>query len=1206
MSQTSNNSLLITPAGPFNCGLNYGTNEFAIIGDELVVASDTVVPDWFVTIIGGVVNNNVQNLYNTMIDYNSNLLRALEQIEVAKNTYAQYISKVITDDSAYIAALTTLNSNIQGNDATIKQLLQTYATKDYSVTSAAQLLTASLNGGTIGAKIGGAESAMATQYGAMAQRLDQLDSAFHDINSEVNSTASAVQKLTTYTGLGTSNGLPAVIANSSFYRTLNAYLDGTKYGDVGGTSTLLQDVNTISTDKAATVEAKFEYGSTIHLGDKTYKSGFGLHQTGVMSSDGTTYNSEFWINASTFKVTNDVTGATPFSIDSNGTIRLTGAVKIGGALDAPTYTSSDSAPTGTPVDGSVQIQKRAGYTDITWVRINGAWVKSSGSDARGVSISASNQIFTIGSNTTTITPSSITLTANTVNFDSPVYSWSKGDTTVAGATSATLSVLSSDITSVDSISYAVMVKESAATSVTATDTFTVHKLKAGDNAVTAILTNENHTFTATSTGSITVGDYTGSIELYVGATKVTTGVAYAVSGTPVGCTVTIDSSTGMISVTGMSANSGTATITATYNSTVYSKVLSLSKAVAGDAGSNAKYVVVSGEQAFKFLSGNTTPTATSITITATLFGGLTGYLWQAYNGYNWVDFKNYYTEVSTNTPTVDNTSTLTLYYDNKAWSSTSLRIRCVSGDATDEITIVKLTDGVNGKNAIVGYLTNESVTVPATSGGTVSSFTVANGDFKVFNGTTDVTSLCTFYSSGASTGLTVSIGANTGSYTVSSMSTDTGYVTFDALYGGVSPSVTISKVFTIAKATAGATGARGALRTESYDIAGTVTYGSSVISYRKTAVGGTWTTYTPNNTLVTVDTFIATVLPKSPYVIGDTIPYATYDSTSATVPTDSKEIICTGSGTTGTWQYNNKLVVNGDAIISGTLSVDKLKSGYLGNNNYYVALGGSSQANQQGAVIGMGPYSAVGVVGQSNTGTGVHGSSISGGTGVYGYSPSSTGVYGTGSYGVVGVGTTTGGHFTSGVLNVYTAYYAQSKAIYAAAGDIYTTGKYLPFTGSHEALTNNIDNWEIGDIVEDTGETTHIDISNAISRVQLATEKSNAVVGIYANEDLTGSLLLTEYLEKENKVIVKTEYVSVVGDKKFIHMNALGEGLVNVCGLNGNISVGDLIVASRLPGKGMKQEDGLVRNCTVAKSRESVVFDYPEQVKMIACIYMCG
>ena len=71
-------------------------------------------------------------------------------------------------------------------------------------------------------------------------------------------------------------------------------------------------------------------------------------------------------------------------------------------------------------------------------------------------------------------------------------------------------------------------------------------------------------------------------------------------------------------------------------------------------------------------------------------------------------------------------------------------------------------------------------------------------------------------------------------------------------------------------------------------------------------------------------------------------------------------------------------------------------------------------------------------------------------------------------------------------------------------------------------------------------------------------------------------------------------------------VNGLGEGQVNVCGEAGNIMAGDLIVTSSMPGKGMRQNDDIVRNYTVAKARESVVFDSPSQVKMIACIYLCG
>jgi hypothetical protein len=43
-----------------------------------------------------------------------------------------------------------------------------------------------------------------------------------------------------------------------------------------------------------------------------------------------------------------------------------------------------------------------------------------------------------------------------------------------------------------------------------------------------------------------------------------------------------------------------------------------------------------------------------------------------------------------------------------------------------------------------------------------------------------------------------------------------------------------------------------------------------------------------------------------------------------------------------------------------------------------------------------------------------------------------------------------------------------------------------------------------------------------------------------------------------------------------------------------------------MAGKGMKQADDIMRSRTVAKAREAVTFTDPTQVKMIACIYLCG
>ena len=71
-------------------------------------------------------------------------------------------------------------------------------------------------------------------------------------------------------------------------------------------------------------------------------------------------------------------------------------------------------------------------------------------------------------------------------------------------------------------------------------------------------------------------------------------------------------------------------------------------------------------------------------------------------------------------------------------------------------------------------------------------------------------------------------------------------------------------------------------------------------------------------------------------------------------------------------------------------------------------------------------------------------------------------------------------------------------------------------------------------------------------------------------------------------------------------VNAVGEGMLNVCGLGGDIQQGDLLCASNLPGKAQKQSDNLQRNYTVAKARISYSFESPEQVAQIPVFYRCG
>ena len=133
-------------------------------------------------------------------------------------------------------------------------------------------------------------------------------------------------------------------------------------------------------------------------------------------------------------------------------------------------------------------------------------------------------------------------------------------------------------------------------------------------------------------------------------------------------------------------------------------------------------------------------------------------------------------------------------------SSTDKSVKCVlySDSAytnmVDYQTVVIVSEGINGKDAINGVLTNDSVTLPASSSGVVSDFSTATGTFKVWNGSTDVTGTSVTYGSSAS-GCTGTI-TTAGVYSVTAMSANIGTLTLTATYGGV----TITRIFSVSRA----------------------------------------------------------------------------------------------------------------------------------------------------------------------------------------------------------------------------------------------------------------------------------------------------------------------------------------------------------------------------------------------------------------------
>ena len=61
-----------------------------------------------------------------------------------------------------------------------------------------------------------------------------------------------------------------------------------------------------------------------------------------------------------------------------------------------------------------------------------------------------------------------------------------------------------------------------------------------------------------------------------------------------------------------------------------------------------------------------------------------------------------------------------------------------------------------------------------------------------------------------------------------------------------------------------------------------------------------------------------------------------------------------------------------------------------------------------------------------------------------------------------------------------------------------------------------------------------------------------------------------------------TNYKKEIGDTR-VKINSLGEGAIWVSNINGNLDSGDYIASSSIMGYGMKQDDDILHNYTVAK-----------------------
>ena len=465
-----------------------------------------------------------------------------------------------------------------------------------------------------------------------------------------------------------------------------------------------------------------------------------------------------------------------------------------------------------------------------------------GVSAKGIVLTTDSQLFQVKKDGTT-NPSTITFTANLLGSTAgtPSFTVTSGTATLTG-TGSTRTLTYANL-STDSATVQVSITD---TSITYTDTITIVKVREGTDTVNAYLTNENVTLAADASGS--VASYSAAstdAKVFVGATDDTANwSATKVDGT--GVTSSLTGKT--LTVSNLTVDTSYVDLTLTksgYPNLVRRFTISKSKAgtagAAGAAGVSAKFLYLTADSEIFSVSKAAVTSPGTINFTANLGGALTGT----------ATFT-----VTSGTATLTGTgNTRALTAANMTTDSATITASILDSGTTytDIITVVRVREGSDTINA---YLSNEAVTLTADAAGTVSSYTGASAEIKIFIGATDDSANWTV-TKADSAGCTSTLATRT--VTVTSLTADAAYVDITATKGATS----LTRRFSLARSKAGAAGAAGAAGTAGTNAKALFLYADSQVfqiakSGTVTPSGGINFTATPAGALTGTATFTVT------------------------------------------------------------------------------------------------------------------------------------------------------------------------------------------------------------------------------------------------------------------------------------------------------------------------------------------------------------
>lgn len=456
-----------------------------------------------------------------------------------------------------------------------------------------------------------------------------------------------------------------------------------------------------------------------------------------------------------------------------------------------------------------------------------------GSTSRSLRLITSSNYFTrlkgeSDSATSQYLPAVINLTAQLNNIPTGTVTWSAHDASnnpiTLNVTGSTATLSNSNFGNRD---YVVVHAEIDYDGTTYFDEQTIVRLREGADGVTGItafLTNEVAALPAAVDGTYESTDLaaiSSQIQIYSGTTNITEQYTLTIDS-ETGCDANISTTSGstygkitLVSVSGdlasvviKAAKSGAASI---YKTFVVVKQRRGATGANGTDGSTARLLRVTSTSQIISIPKNG-----SISNTAAHQPGSISYYAEAINlpgvTITWTGLRDgSSTPVSLGTGTV---LTLTAAQIRDLLTTTetirSARITATTTYASETFTdYTSITRVREGSDTIVGYLTNESASVPCDVDGLViGSLTGITSNLKIIQGATDVTASATNFQVVSSSGVTSPSISSAGLIAFTGITADSASITVSADYAGI----TVSKVFTIVKQRQGLTGSARAVK----------------------------------------------------------------------------------------------------------------------------------------------------------------------------------------------------------------------------------------------------------------------------------------------------------------------------------------------------------------------------------------------------------